>query len=105
MPLRKERKTELIRKYQRKPEDTGSCEVQIALLTERINELTEHCKANRKDRHSRYGLIKLVGQRKRLLSYLELTDSKKYSALIKDLGVRGSKAPQPQSNPLRPKTG
>ena len=71
MPLTKDRKQELIGKYGRSGEDTGSAEVQVALLTERINELTEHLRAHSKDHHSRRGLLKMVGKRRRILRYLE----------------------------------
>ena len=72
--ITKERKQELINKYGRTPNDTGSPEVQIALLTERINELTEHLKTNKNDHHSRRGLLKMVGQRRGLLAYLKKVD-------------------------------
>jgi small subunit ribosomal protein S15 len=88
MPLTKEKKGEIIKKFRKEEKDTGSCEVQIALLTERINELTEHCKSHRKDFHTRYGLIKLVGQRRRLLNYLSRTDRKKYEKILADLDLR-----------------
>jgi len=86
--ISKERKLEIIKAYGRSPEDTGSPEVQIALLTERINELTEHLKANKKDHHSRRGLLKMVGQRRGLLEYLIKTDIEKYRSLIERLGLR-----------------
>lgn len=89
MALTKERKQELIQEFQRFPGDTGSPEVQIALLTERIRQITEHLKKHRKDVHSRYGLIKLVGKRKRLLRYLKREDFQKYQEVIKKLGIRG----------------
>ncbi|MBI4550613.1 MAG: 30S ribosomal protein S15 [Candidatus Omnitrophica bacterium] len=88
MPLTKDKKGEIIKKFQKEEKDTGSCEVQIALLTQRINELTEHCKSHRKDAHSRYGLIKLVGQRRRLLNYLARTDRKKYESILAELNLR-----------------
>ena len=88
MPLAKEKKQVIIKKFQKKAEDTGSSDVQIALLTQRINELTEHCKAHSKDRHSRYGLIKLVGQRRRLLNYLAQTDRKRYTKILEELDLR-----------------
>lgn len=88
MTLTKEKKGEIIKKFQKKKEDTGSCDVQIALLTERINDLTGHCKAHIKDRHCRYGLIKLVGKRRRLLNYLSRVDRKRYTQLLEELGLR-----------------
>ncbi len=88
MSLTKERKTDVVKKYQRTAKDTGSCEVQVALLTTRINELTKHFEAHKKDHHSRLGLIKMVEQRKRLLAYLQREDSDKYKALIKQLELR-----------------
>src|SRR5688500_9379452 len=88
VPLTKEKKTELIGKYGRAPEDTGSTEVQVALLTERINDLTEHLRTHTKDHHSRRGLLMLVGQRRRLLQYLQKSDLDRYRALVADLGLR-----------------
>lgn len=88
MTLTKENKAELVRKYGRKDGDTGSTEVQVALLTERINELTEHLREHGKDHHSRRGLLMLVGKRRRLLRYLERTDLERYRALVSDLGLR-----------------
>lgn len=79
---------ETIEKYKRHNSDTGSPEVQVALLTERINHLTEHFKVHKKDFHSRRGLLKLVGQRRRLLNYLKKNDLKKYRELIESLGLR-----------------
>ena len=84
----KERKSELISKFGRTANDTGSPEVQIALLTQRINELTEHLKSNQKDHHSRRGLLKMVGQRRGLLAYLKKTDLEGYRKLIERLGLR-----------------
>lgn len=84
----KARKTEIIKTFGRTEKDTGSSEVQIALLTERINSLTEHLKVNKKDNHSRRGLLKMVGKRKRLLGYLEKTDIQKYRDLKAKLGIR-----------------
>ena len=84
----KERKAEIIATYGRKEGDTGSPEVQIALLTERINELTEHLKKNDKDHHSRRGLLKMVGQRRGLLEYLKSNDVEAYRELIAKLGIR-----------------
>jgi len=81
-------KQEVIAKYGRKENDTGSPEVQIALLTERINHLTEHLKMHKKDHHSRRGLLKMVGQRKGLLSYIKDRDIVKYRELIAELGLR-----------------
>ena len=88
MPLTKDRKAELIGKYGREANDTGSAEVQVALLTERINELTEHLRSHVKDHHSRRGLLKLVGQRRRLLRYLESSDLERYRSLVSELGLR-----------------
>jgi small subunit ribosomal protein S15 len=88
MPLTKEQKTELIGKYGRSPNDTGSAEVQVALLTERINELTEHLRGHSKDHHSRRGLLMLVGKRRRLLRYLESSDVDRYRSLVGELGLR-----------------
>ncbi len=84
----KEKKTEIISTYQAKEGDTGSVEVQVALLTERINELTRHMLANRHDYHTRRGLLKLVGQRRRLLNYLTREDMGRYNKLIQILGLR-----------------
>ena len=81
-------KTETIGKYKRHEGDTGSPEVQIALLTDRINLLTEHFKIHKKDHHSRRGLLKLVGQRRRLLDYYKKKDINKYRSLIESLGLR-----------------
>ena len=86
--LSKEKKEKIIAEYGKKPGDTGSPEVQIALLTERINELTEHLKVNQKDHHSRRGLLKMVGQRRGLLAYLKKSDIERYRTLIKRLGLR-----------------
>ena len=86
--ISKEKKAAIIAQYGRKPGDTGSPEVQIAILTERINELTEHLKNNHKDHHSRRGLLKMVGQRRGLLDYLKKTDIERYRALIEKLGIR-----------------
>ena len=83
-----ERKAEIIKEFQLSPTDTGSPEVQIALLTERINHLNEHLKKNKKDHHSRRGLLKMVGKRRRLLDYLMAKDIEKYRALIAQLGLR-----------------
>jgi len=86
--ISKEKKNDIIAAYGRTPEDTGSPEVQIALLTARITELTEHLKANKKDHHSRRGLMKMIGQRKGLLEYLKKTDIEAYRNLIQRLGLR-----------------
>ena len=86
--ISKEKKAELIKTYGRKEGDTGSPEVQIAILTARIQELTEHLKNNQKDHHSRRGLLKMVGQRRGLLDYLKETDIEGYRALIEKLGIR-----------------
>ncbi|MFW6288727.1 MAG: 30S ribosomal protein S15 [Spirochaetota bacterium] len=88
MPLTKERKSEIVGRYGANPKDTGRTEVQIALLTERITELTEHFKTHKKDHNSRRGLLKLVGQRRRLLDYLAKKDLEGYRSLIKQLGIR-----------------
>lgn len=88
MSLTKDRKSELIGKYGRDEGDTGSAEVQIALMTERINELTDHLRSHAKDHHSRRGLLMLVGKRRRMLRYLERTDLDRYRALVGDLGLR-----------------
>ena len=82
------KKQEIITKYQTHDGDTGSPEVQVALLTERINHLTEHLKTHKKDNHSRRGLFKMVGQRRGLLKYLEKTDIERYRSLIDSLGLR-----------------
>jgi small subunit ribosomal protein S15 len=82
------KKSEIIEKYKVHPSDTGSSEVQIALLTDRIQYLTEHFKTHKKDHHSRQGLLKLVGQRRSLLDYLKKKDIAKYRTLIQDLGIR-----------------
>ena len=86
--ISKEKKLEIIKNYGRTPEDTGSPEVQIALLSERITELTEHLKNNPKDHHSRRGLLKMVGQRRGLLEYLKKNDIEGYRTLIERLGLR-----------------
>ncbi|HWA29517.1 MAG TPA: 30S ribosomal protein S15 [Rhizomicrobium sp.] len=88
MTITAERKAELIKEYATKPNDTGSPEVQVAVLSERINNLTEHFKGHTKDNHSRRGLIKMVSQRRRLLDYLKATDGSRYDALIARLGLR-----------------
>jgi small subunit ribosomal protein S15 len=86
--LTKEAKQDLIQKFGRKENDTGSPEVQVALLTARINELTEHLREHKKDHHSRRGLLMLVGQRRRLLSYLSRSDVERYRGLVQELGLR-----------------
>jgi small subunit ribosomal protein S15 len=86
--LTKDKKTDLISSYRTHDLDTGSPEVQVALLSERINYLTEHFKTHAKDHHSRRGLLKLVGQRRRLLDYLKSKDTARYAELIKRLGIR-----------------
>lgn len=88
MPVTKEKKSELVKKFGANEADTGKPEVQIALLTERINHLTEHLKTHKKDNHTRYGLLKLVGKRKRLLNYLTKTDVLRYRQVIADLDIR-----------------
>lgn len=84
----KDKKDEIIKAYGRTEGDTGSPEVQVALLTERINELTEHLKIHKKDHHSRRGLLKMVGQRRGLLAYLKKNDIERYRSLIERLGLR-----------------
>ncbi len=86
--MEKERKAELIASFATHEGDTGSAEVQIALLTERINHLTEHFKTHPKDHHSRRGLLQMVGNRRSLLNYLEKTDIERYRALVAKLGLR-----------------
>ena len=83
-----ERKQQIINEYRRDEKDTGSSEVQIALLTERNNELTEHLKVHKKDNHSRRGLLKMVGKRRNLLNYLAKKDEEAYKDLVKKLGLR-----------------
>jgi small subunit ribosomal protein S15 len=84
----KEKKSQIVKKHARTATDTGSPEVQVALLTSHINELNEHFKVNPKDHHSRRGLLKMVGQRRRLLSYLKISDQKRYTQLIQSLELR-----------------
>ena len=86
--MTKERKQEVINTYKREEKDTGSPEVQIALLTTRINELTEHLKVHKKDNHSRRGLLKMVGKRRNLLNYLAKKDINRYREIVKELGLR-----------------
>ena len=88
MVSEKEKKKEIISKYRLNEKDTGSPEVQIALLTERINSLTEHLKTHKKDHHSRRGLLKMVGQRRRLLDYLESKEKGRYQKIVQELGLR-----------------
>jgi len=88
MPLTKEQKLELIKEYGVNEQDTGNADVQVALLSSRIKELTEHTKSFKKDNHSRRGLLKLVGKRRRLLDYLKRKDIERYRALIAKLGIR-----------------
>jgi small subunit ribosomal protein S15 len=88
MSLTTGRKAEVIKSYQTKAGDTGSPEVQVAILTERITTLTEHFKAHVKDNHSRRGLLKMVSQRRQLLDYLRRTDEARYKALIEKAGIR-----------------
>jgi small subunit ribosomal protein S15 len=88
LALTKDRKTDLIGSYRTHDSDTGSPEVQVAILSERINYLTDHFKTHAKDHHSRRGLLKLVGQRRRLLDYLKAKDAERYADLIRKLGIR-----------------
>jgi small subunit ribosomal protein S15 len=88
MSITKETKTKLIKEHSRSEADTGSIEVQIAVLTERIKNLTEHLKSHKQDNLSRHGLFKLVGRRKRLLQYLKAKDAKRYEEIVKKLGLR-----------------
>ena len=88
MTLTVDQKQEIVSKHGKDANDTGSAEVQIALLTARVNELTEHLRTHKKDHHSRRGLLMLVGKRRRLLNYLQRTDLGRYRALIKELGLR-----------------
>ena len=89
MPLSTEKTLELVKKFGANENDTGSPQVQIALLTERINTLTGHFKANKKDHHSRRGLLKMVSTRRRLMTYLKRTNYVEYGKLIEELGLRG----------------
>ncbi len=88
MPLSPERKREVIGQFKTHDTDSGSAEVQIALLTERIKYLTEHFKVHKRDHHSRRGLLRMVGQRRRLLDYLKATKVERYRAVVKELGLR-----------------
>lgn len=89
MALTQQRKQELISEYQVHDTDTGSTEVQVAMLTDRISRLSEHLRSNQKDHSSRRGLLKLIGQRKRLLGFLQQEDKQKYQNLVARLGIRG----------------
>lgn len=89
MALLQQRKQEIISDYQVHETDTGSADVQVAMLTERINRLSEHLRSNKKDHSSRRGLLKMIGQRKRLLAYIQKQDRSRYQALIAKLGIRG----------------
>ncbi len=86
--ITKEQKAELIKQYGKSESDSGSAEVQVAILTARIKELTEHMKSHKKDFHTRRGLLMLVGKRRRLLSYIKKNDIETYRSLIKSLGIR-----------------
>ena len=88
MPLTKEVKSDLVKQYRLHENDTGSVEVQVAMLTTRIGDLTEHLKSHKKDHHSRLGLLKMVGRRRRLLNYLKKSDLEAYQALIENLKLR-----------------
>jgi small subunit ribosomal protein S15 len=88
MSLAADKKQNLIEQYRKHPSDTGSPEVQVALLTERINYLTDHFKVHKKDHHSRRGLLKLVGQRRKLLDYLKRSHIERYREIIEKLGIR-----------------
>src|SRR5207244_3463272 len=88
MPLTQDRKSELVTQFGDTPQDTGNTRVQVALLTARINQLTEHLRTHRKDHHSRRGLLMLVGKRRRLLGYLQKRDLEGYRSLIRELGLR-----------------
>ena len=88
MSVTAERKQELVTKFGKAERDTGSAEVQIALMTERINDLTEHLRGHSKDHHSRRGLLMLVGRRRRLLDYLQRSNLESYRSLVKELGLR-----------------
>ena len=88
MSITADQKTKIVSEYRTHDKDTGSPEVQIALLTSRINQLTEHLKTHKKDHHSRRGLLKMVGQRRRLLNYMKRTDVEGYRQLVQELGLR-----------------
>jgi small subunit ribosomal protein S15 len=83
-----ERRTDIVQQYKRHEGDTGSAEVQVALLTEQINQLTQHLRMHRKDHHSRRGLLKMVGRRRKQLAYLNKTDVERYRAIVAQLGLR-----------------
>ena len=87
-PLTQEKKVELTTKFGDSPQDTGKTEVQVAMLTARINELTDHLRTHKKDHHSRRGLLMLVGRRRRFLNYLQRTDLERYRSLVSELGLR-----------------
>lgn len=89
MPIQKDDKEEYVKKFGKNTNDTGSAEVQIAILTHRIRELTDHVKVHKKDKHTRRGLVQLVSKRKKMLKYLVKSDSKSYLKLIKELSIRG----------------
>ena len=89
MPITKEDKEKIIKKFGKNKKDTGSSEVQVAILSHRISELTEHVKTHKKDKHTRRGLVQLVSQRKKLLKYLVRSDADSYLKLIKELSIRG----------------
>ena len=89
MPITKEDKEKIIKKFGKDKNDTGSTKVQVAILTHRISELTEHLKIHKKDKHTRRGLVALVSQRKKLLKYLVRSDSDSYLKLVKELSIRG----------------
>ena len=88
MTLTLDKKAELIEKFGDSAQDTGRTEVQVAMLTERINQLTEHLRTHKKDHHSRRGLLMLVGRRRRFLNYLQRSDLERYRALVRELGLR-----------------
>jgi len=88
MPLTKEQKQELIKKYGKTAKDSGSTEVQIAIITERINELSEHFEKHKRDHHSRTGLLRMVGKRRRLLEYLQSKNIDRYRKVVEELGLR-----------------
>jgi small subunit ribosomal protein S15 len=88
MTLTQDKKRELVTKFGQTDSDTGRTEVQVAVMTERINQLTEHLRTHRKDHHSRRGLLMLVGRRRRLLNYLQRSDLERYRSLVRELGLR-----------------
>ena len=88
MSITQERKREIVQRFGRSESDTGSAEVQIALLTQRINDLTDHLRSHKKDHHSRRGLLMMVGRRRRLLNYLQREDLERYRSLVRELGLR-----------------